>query len=129
MRWKRWKKRDLRRRSKQARASVEETEDLDIDHVIIAGGEEEVTLIYRLFSLNYFKVAEFIWTHLESTQFVEIPFLLIYMILLTYIGVSSYFIAYLEEWPTRDGFYFVMMSVLTIGFGGLFQTFKLKYLF
>lgn len=50
----------------------------------------------------------------------EIPFLLIYIILLTYIGASSYLIAYLEEWPIRDGFYFVMMSVLTIGFGGEF---------
>jgi hypothetical protein len=47
MRWKRWRRRDLRRRSKQITKEVAEdptgSESLDIDHVIIAGGEDEVS--------------------------------------------------------------------------------------
>ncbi|KAI6190639.1 hypothetical protein M3Y97_00140500 [Aphelenchoides bicaudatus] len=107
-RWKRWRRRDLRRRSRQSNKEILDdvngSDSVDIGHVIIAGEEDDT-------------IAEFLWTHLENTQFVEIPFLLIYIILLSYIGASSCLIAYLEEWPTQDGFYFVMMSVLTIGFG------------
>ncbi|KAI6189249.1 TWiK family of potassium channels protein 7 [Aphelenchoides besseyi] len=62
---------------------------------------------------------EFLWTHLEDTQFVEIPFLLIYAILLGWIILTSYLIAYMEGWSLQSGFYFTMMSVLTVGFGDL----------
>jgi hypothetical protein len=54
-----------------------------------------------------------------------VPFLLIYVILLSYIGLASYIIAYLEGWTLIDGFYFIMVSVLTIGFGGN-QSFNIK---
>lgn len=47
----------------------------------------------------------------------EIPFLVIYVILLSYMAFASWAIARLEGWSTQDGLYFVMMSVLTIGFG------------
>ncbi len=57
---------------------------------------------------------------MENTQFVEVPFALIYITLLSYIAFASYLIAMLENWPVYDGFYFVMISVLTIGFGGEF---------
>lgn len=76
-----------------------------IGEVIIAGGEDEV--------------AEFIWTHLENTQFVEIPFLLIYTLLLSYSFAASYAIAWMEGWTIFDAFYFLCSSVLTIGFGDL----------
>ncbi|KAI6229161.1 hypothetical protein M3Y95_00502200 [Aphelenchoides besseyi] len=102
-RWKRW-----RTRAKQQNGQMntnEESESLDVGEVIIAGGEEEV--------------AEFLWTHLEDTQFVEIPFLLIYAILLGWIILTSYLIAYMEGWSLQSGFYFTMMSVLTVGFGDL----------
>ncbi len=55
---------------------------------------------------------------MEKTKFVEVPFFLIYAILLAYIGFASYLIARLEQWPLVDSFYFVMTTVLTIGFGG-----------
>uniref|UniRef100_A0AC34FBR6 Fibronectin type-III domain-containing protein n=1 Tax=Panagrolaimus sp. ES5 TaxID=591445 RepID=A0AC34FBR6_9BILA len=76
-----------------------------IGEVIIAGGEDEV--------------AEFIWTHLENTQFVEIPFLLIYTLLLSYATAASYAISWMEGWTIFDAFYFLCSSVLTIGFGDL----------
>lgn len=64
------------------------------------------------------QVAEFLWTHLERAHFVDVPFLLVYVILVVYIVVAAQLIAYLEGWPVWDGFYFVVMSVLTVGFGG-----------
>lgn len=57
MRWKRWKRRDSRRRSKQTivgnaigpNGEEEHTGSgsLDIDQVIIAGGEDEVSAILK----------------------------------------------------------------------------------
>ncbi|KAE9552986.1 hypothetical protein FO519_003790 [Halicephalobus sp. NKZ332] len=81
---------------------------LKIGEVIIAGGEDEV--------------AEFIWTHLENTKFVEIPFILIYILLLTYVLFASYIISKMEDWSIYDSFYFLCSSILTIGFGDLVPT-------
>ncbi|CAB3398799.1 unnamed protein product [Caenorhabditis bovis] len=91
--YKRWKSGRIRRDS------------MKVGQVIIAGGEDEV--------------AEFLWTHLEHAQFVEVPFLLVIGVLLLYIGLSSWLISWVENWNLTDGFYFVMMSVLTIGFGDM----------
>ncbi|VDO11076.1 unnamed protein product [Haemonchus placei] len=55
---------------------------------------------------------------MEHAQFVEIPFLLIIGVLLVYIAFASYMISLIEGWQLSDGFYFMMISVLTIGFGG-----------
>ncbi|CAJ0579311.1 unnamed protein product, partial [Mesorhabditis spiculigera] len=80
-------------------------ESIVINNVIIAGGDEEV--------------AEFLWTHLEKAHFVEIPFVLVYAILLLYIGLASWLVARIEGWTFADALYFIIMSVLTIGFGDL----------
>uniref|UniRef100_A0A914HJX2 Potassium channel domain-containing protein n=1 Tax=Globodera rostochiensis TaxID=31243 RepID=A0A914HJX2_GLORO len=68
---------------------------------------------------NEDEMAEFLWKYLEKTHFVEVPFALVYLLLLGYIIFSSYFVAYLEDWSVWDGFYFIIMSVLTIGFGDI----------
>lgn len=77
--------------------------EVPVDEVIIAGGEDEV--------------AEFLWAHLENTHFVEVPFVIVYILLLIYVIIASYLISRIEGWTIYDGFYFVMISVLTIGFG------------
>ena len=59
---------------------------------------------------------------MENTHFVEVPFLLVYLLLLGYIGLATYLISSMEGWDLQDGFYFVMISVLTIGFGGMRRT-------
>ncbi|KHN82862.1 TWiK family of potassium channels protein 7 [Toxocara canis] len=108
----------LHRKYRRWKKGRQRRESVAIGEIIIAGGEEEV--------------AEFLWTHLESTKFVEVPFLLIYFSLLLYVLIATYLISSIEGWNSYDGFYFVMMSVLTIGFGDLVprnQTFILLTLF
>nr|CAD2189213.1 unnamed protein product [Meloidogyne enterolobii] len=66
---------------------------------------------------NEEEMAEFLWKNLEKTHFVEVPFFLVYILLLAYIIGSAQFVAYLEDWTFFDSLYFIMMSVMTIGFG------------
>uniref|UniRef100_A0A915NPI0 Potassium channel domain-containing protein n=1 Tax=Meloidogyne floridensis TaxID=298350 RepID=A0A915NPI0_9BILA len=68
---------------------------------------------------NEEEMAEFLWKNLEKTHFVEVPFFLVYILLLAYIIGSAQFVAYLEDWAFFDSLYFIMMSVMTIGFGDL----------
>ncbi|TKR60308.1 hypothetical protein L596_027573 [Steinernema carpocapsae] len=93
------------RRYRRWRSGRKRRNSVRISEVIIAGGDDEV--------------AEFLWTHLENAQFVEVPFVLIYLIFLSYVAFASYTIALCEGWETHEGFYFVMISVLTIGFGDI----------
>ncbi|VDK36099.1 unnamed protein product [Gongylonema pulchrum] len=86
--------------------------EVPIHEIIIAGGEDEV--------------AEFLWTHLENTHFVEVPFVIVYVLLFVYVIAASYLISRIEGWTIYDGFYFVMISVLTIGFGGSFKFFHFQ---
>ncbi|CAG9537411.1 unnamed protein product [Cercopithifilaria johnstoni] len=79
--------------------------EVPIDEIIISGGDDEV--------------AEFLWTHLEDAHFVEVPFIVIYILLFAYLIASSYLISWIEGWNIFDGFYFVIISMLTIGFGDL----------
>uniref|UniRef100_A0A915C3F3 Fibronectin type-III domain-containing protein n=2 Tax=Parascaris univalens TaxID=6257 RepID=A0A915C3F3_PARUN len=109
---------NLHRNYRRWKSGRQRRDSVAIGEVIIAGGEDEV--------------AEFIWTHLESTKFVEVPFLLIYISLFLYVLVATYLISSIEGWSNYDGFYFLMMSVLTIGFGDLVprnRTFILVTLF
>lgn len=48
----------------------------------------------------------------------QVPFVLVYVLLVGYIVSAAYFVAYLENLTLWEAFYFIMMSVLTIGFGG-----------
>uniref|UniRef100_A0A915PRW3 Fibronectin type-III domain-containing protein n=1 Tax=Setaria digitata TaxID=48799 RepID=A0A915PRW3_9BILA len=79
--------------------------EVPIDKIIVAGGEDEV--------------AEFLWAHLENAHFVEVPFIAIYILLFVYVIAASYLISWIEGWSIYDGFYFVIISMLTIGFGDL----------
>ncbi|KAL3079267.1 hypothetical protein niasHS_013661 [Heterodera schachtii] len=72
-----------------------------------------------LLQKNEHEMAEFLWKYLEKTQFVEVPFALVYLLLLGYIIFASYIVAYMENWSIWDGIYFIIMSVLTIGFGDI----------
>jgi hypothetical protein len=89
LRWRLWKRQRKRRKASVAAATMSESQrkSVHIDELIIAGGEDEV--------------AEFLWTHLEKTKFVEVPFVLVYAILLSYIGFASYLIARLEGWSLQ----------------------------
>ncbi|KAL3984910.1 Ion channel family protein [Acanthocheilonema viteae] len=79
--------------------------EVPIDEIIISGGEDEV--------------AEFLWANLENAHFVEVPFIVIYILLFTYVIGASYLISWIEGWSIYDGLYFVIISMLTIGFGDL----------
>ncbi|KAF7633480.1 Ion_trans_2 domain-containing protein [Meloidogyne graminicola] len=68
---------------------------------------------------NEEEMAEFLWKNLEKTHFVEVPFSIVYILLLSYILGSAKFVAYLEDWEFIDALYFIIMSVMTIGFGDL----------
>jgi hypothetical protein len=51
----------------------------------------------------------------------QVPFTLVYLLLLAYILCSAQLVSHLEQWPFLDALYFIIMSVLTIGFGGFFH--------
>ncbi|VDO24880.1 unnamed protein product [Onchocerca flexuosa] len=92
--------------------------EVPIDEIIISGADEEV--------------AEFLWTHLENAHFVDVPFVTIYILLFGYVIIASYLISWIEGWSIYDGLYFIIISMLTIGFGDLVprnQSFILLTLF
>ncbi|KAM3717497.1 TWiK family of potassium channels protein [Dirofilaria immitis] len=92
--------------------------EVPVDEIIISGADEEV--------------AEFLWTHLENAHFVEVPFVTIYILLFVYVIAASYLISWIEGWSIYDGLYFIIVSMLTIGFGDLIprnQSFILLTLF
>uniref|UniRef100_A0A9J2PKP5 Fibronectin type-III domain-containing protein n=1 Tax=Ascaris lumbricoides TaxID=6252 RepID=A0A9J2PKP5_ASCLU len=133
---------NMHRNYRRWKSGRQRRDSVAIGEVIIAGGEDEVKHLCVFLVASFvttkwnsffkFQVAEFIWTHLENTKFVEVPFLLIYVSLFLYVLVATYLISSIEGWSNYDGFYFLMMSVLTIGFGDLVprnQTFILVTLF
>ncbi|CAD6193635.1 unnamed protein product [Caenorhabditis auriculariae] len=79
----------VKRRYKRWKSGRNRRDSIRVGQVIIAGGEDE-------------------------SIFSSFP-----GILLAYIGFSSWIISWVEGWNATDGFYFVMMSVLTIGFGDM----------
>ncbi|KAK6108268.1 Ion channel family protein [Brugia pahangi] len=79
--------------------------EVPVDEIIVSGGEDEV--------------AEFLWAHLENAHFVEVPFVVIYILLFAYVIAASYLISWIEGWNIYDGLYFIIVSMLTIGFGDL----------
>ncbi|VDK67040.1 unnamed protein product [Onchocerca ochengi] len=92
--------------------------EVPVDEIIISGADEEV--------------AEFLWTHLENAHFVDVPFVTIYILLFGYVITASYLISWIEGWSIYDGLYFIIISMLTIGFGDLIprnQSFILLTLF
>ncbi|VDK47641.1 unnamed protein product [Anisakis simplex] len=98
----------IQRKYRRWKSGRKRRESVAIGEIIIAGGDDEV--------------AEFLWAHLENTHFVEVPFVLIYSVLLLYVLIATYLMSRIEGWSCYDGFYFVMTSVLTIGFGDLIPT-------
>uniref|UniRef100_A0A0R3S014 Fibronectin type-III domain-containing protein n=1 Tax=Elaeophora elaphi TaxID=1147741 RepID=A0A0R3S014_9BILA len=66
-----------------------------------------------------YKIDEFLWAHLENAHFVEVPFVVIYALLFLYVIAASYLISWIEGWNIYDGLYFIIISMLTIGFGDL----------
>ncbi|VDL83645.1 unnamed protein product [Nippostrongylus brasiliensis] len=98
----------LRRKYRRWKSGRLRRDSVKVGQVIIAGGEDEV--------------AEFLWTHLEHAQFVEVPFLLIICILLAYIAFASYIISLIEGWalsddlvPRNETFIILVLLLILIG--------------
>uniref|UniRef100_A0AC35TU91 Fibronectin type-III domain-containing protein n=1 Tax=Rhabditophanes sp. KR3021 TaxID=114890 RepID=A0AC35TU91_9BILA len=55
----------------------------------------------------------------ENTIIVEVPFFFLYITLLGYISLCAYIMAGYENWTMLESYYFVIISILTIGLGDL----------
>lgn len=64
-------------------------------------------------------IAEFLWIHLDKAMFVEVPFLLVYFLLLGYVAIGACYLSHTENWGFVESYYFTLISLLTIGFGDL----------